>query len=171
MPEGRYVTNWSEFKVLSGVTEAIAKLNAAGIRVLVVSNQRGVALGLYTADDVREIHAEFQKMLASQGAHIDAFYFCPHDKDQCNCRKPLPGMFEQAIADFPTISAASSAMIGDTLSDIEFGRRLKMTTVFLEGDSERQKPGAELARDLADMRFPSLREAVTGLLAKAPVLR
>jgi D-glycero-D-manno-heptose 1,7-bisphosphate phosphatase len=166
MPEGRYVTRWDEFKVLPGVVDAIGLLNTVGVRVVVVSNQRGVALGLYTADDVREIHAEFQKLLASRGAHVDAFYFCPHDKGQCNCRKPLTGMFEQAVADFPTITAARSVMIGDTLSDIEFGRRLKMATMFIEGDPERQKPGTEAAQDRADLRFPSLYAAVTALLAE-----
>jgi len=156
MPEGCYVTGWSEFKVLPGVVEAIGLLHTTGVRAIVVSNQRGIALGLYTAEDVRNIHA---------------FYFCPHDKGQCNCRKPLPGMFEQAVAAFPAITPASSVMIGDGLPDIEFGRRLKMATVFLEGDPDRQKHGAEVARDLADMRFPSLYAAVTGLLAKATAYR
>jgi len=169
MPEGQYVTRWSEFKVLPGVMEAIGLLNGAGVRVVVVSNQRGVALGLYSEDAVREIHAEFQKMLETSGARVDAFYFCPHDKGQCDCRKPLPGMFEKAVADFPTIHAASSVMIGDGLVDIDFGRRLGMKTVFVEGDPERQQAGAEAARKLADMAFPSLLAAVTGLLARVTV--
>jgi D-glycero-D-manno-heptose 1,7-bisphosphate phosphatase len=171
MPEGLFVTCWSEFKVLPGVVEAIGMLNTAGIRVVVVSNQRGVALGLYTEENVREIQAEFQKLLGTHGAHVDAFYFCPHEEGLCNCRKPLPGMFEQAVADFPTINQASSFMIGDGLPDIDFGRRLGMKTVFVEGDPERQKPGAEAARDLADMSFPSLYAAVCGLLASATAPR
>jgi D-glycero-D-manno-heptose 1,7-bisphosphate phosphatase len=166
MPEGRYVTQWSEFQVLPGVVNAIGLLNTMGIRVVVVSNQRGVALGLYTADDVRAIHDEFQKMLGAHGAHVDAFYFCPHDKGECNCRKPLTGMFEQAVAEFPEINAGSSLMIGDSISDMEFAQRLGMATVLLEGDAERQKPGVEAARELADMRFSSLYEAVTRLLAR-----
>jgi D-glycero-D-manno-heptose 1,7-bisphosphate phosphatase len=177
MPEGRYVTTYSEFQPLPGVSQAIARLNRAGLRVVVVSNQRGIALGLYSSDDVRKIHSALQSWLQSHGAHIDAFYFCPHDMQQCNCRKPLPGLFLQARADF---------------SDIEFGHRLGMTTVFLEGDSRapnervcslgwdsvapdervcslgwdsaHQKPGAEAARQLADLRFPSLIEATEALL-------
>ena len=171
MPEGRYVKRWDEFHVLPGVVEAIGLLNTAGIRVVVVSNQRGVALGLYTDQDVRSIHAGFQKLLEARGAHVDAFYFCPHDKGRCACRKPLPGMFEQAVAEFPSIAAATSVMIGDTLSDIEFGQRLGIATVYLEGDPERHKPGLEVARELADMRFPSLHEAVTGLLARLTAYR
>ena len=165
MPEGRYVTSWSEFRLLASVPEAIARLNRAGVRVIVVSNQRGVALGLYAAADVEAIHAELQKTLQAYGARVDAFYFCPHDKRQCDCRKPLPGMFEQARRDFPDIAAPSSVMVGDSLSDIEFGRRLGMRTVFIEGDAERQKAGAEKAADLADARFDSLAEAAEALLA------
>ncbi len=164
MPEGRYVGTWAEFHLLPGVAEAIAGLNRAGLRVIVVSNQRGIALAKYSAGDVEAIHANLQKLLQAQGAHVDAFYFCPHDKQQCNCRKPLPGMFEQAQREFPEIRAAESVMVGDSLSDIEFGRRLGMTTIFIDGKVERQKPGARLAAELADRRFPSLREAVQALL-------
>jgi D-glycero-D-manno-heptose 1,7-bisphosphate phosphatase len=165
MPEGRYVTCWSEFQVLPGVVEAIRLLNAARLRVVVISNQRGVALGLYTEEDVRAVHAEFQRMLKAFGAHVDGFYFCPHDKGQCNCRKPLPGLFEQAVADFPGITGPQSVMIGDSLSDIDFGRRLHMNTVFITGDPERRKPGGEEAMEMAELHFSSLYEAVKDLLS------
>lgn len=164
MPEGKYVTRWSDFQVLPGVIEAIGLLNRVGLRVVVVSNQRGVALGLYSLEDVRAIHAEFERMLEAFGAHVDGIYFCPHDKAECNCRKPLPGLFEQAAKDLPGISAASSVMIGDSSTDIEFGRRLGMRTIFIEGDPERRKPGAESAREVADMTCSSLYDAVNGLL-------
>jgi D-glycero-D-manno-heptose 1,7-bisphosphate phosphatase len=167
MPEDRYVTSWSEFQPLPGVPQAISRLNRAGLRVVVVTNQRGIALGLYTGDDVRNIHAAIQCWLQPQGAHIDAFYFCPHDAQQCNCRKPLPGLFEQARAEFPEIAATSSVMIGDSLSDIEFGHRLGMTTLLLEGDPEHRKSGDETARQLADCCFASLPEAVDALLASS----
>jgi D-glycero-D-manno-heptose 1,7-bisphosphate phosphatase len=164
LPEGQFVTSSSEFKLLPGVPEAIAQLNLAGLRVIVISNQRGIALGIYTPSDVREIHTEFQHVLQTQGARVDAFYFCPHDRHQCDCRKPLPGLFHQARADFPDIAAESSAMIGDSWSDIEFGRRLGMFTVYIEGDPETRKPGAEAASELADLRCSSLTEAVNALL-------
>jgi len=165
MPEGRYVASSADFHPLPGVPQAIAKLNRAGLRVLVVSNQRGIALGLYTAADVLDIHAAFEIELNQQDAHVDAFYFCPHDKVQCDCRKPLPGLFHQALADFPGITPETSAIIGDSWSDIEFGRRLGMQTIFIEGDREHRKPGAEAARDSADLYFESLPEAVDALLA------
>lgn len=165
MPEGQYVTRWEEFRVLPGVPEALRRLNEAGLRVVAVSNQRGIARGLYSAADVAAIHAKFQEQIGLAGARIDAFFICPHDKDGCNCRKPLPGLFEQAVAQFPEITAAESAMIGDSISDIEFGRSLGMRTVFVEGDRERRKAGAEAAAELADLRCASLVEAVDALLA------
>jgi D-glycero-D-manno-heptose 1,7-bisphosphate phosphatase len=164
MPEGRYVTDWTEFHLLSGVPEAIAGLNMDGLRVIVVSNQRGVALGLYSNADVEAIHHQLQQQLAGHGAHVDAFYFCPHDREQCDCRKPLPGMFEQARRDFPDVSPQTSVMVGDSLSDIEFGRRLGMRTILIEGGPERHKDGAQKAAALADKRFGSLEQAVAELL-------
>ncbi len=164
MPEGQYVTSRADFHILPGVPEAIARLNQAGLRVVVVSNQRGIALGLYTTADVDAIHAAFQQTLGSHGAHIDAFFLCPHDKGQCNCRKPLPGLFDQAAAQFPAITAASSVMIGDSLVDIEFARRLGMTAILISDDSEQSRPGLDSARTSADFRFPSLSEAVNALL-------
>jgi D-glycero-D-manno-heptose 1,7-bisphosphate phosphatase len=166
LPEGRYVTGWDSFRILPGALEAIRLLNQSGLRVIVVSNQRGIALGLYTSADVQGIHASFQSLLHAQGAHVDAFYFCPHDKNECDCRKPMAGMFEQAVAEFSRITAAASVMIGDSLADVEFGSRLGMTTVFIENNYGEQKPGADVARDLADLRFPSLYTAVADLLAK-----
>ncbi|HTB96011.1 MAG TPA: HAD family hydrolase [Terracidiphilus sp.] len=166
MPEGSYVTRWEEFHLLPGVPEAIQKLNRAGKRVLVASNQRGVALGLYSGKDVEAIHRRLQENLLTQNAHIDGFYFCPHDKSACDCRKPLPGMFVQAQRDFPDINAASSIMLGDSSSDIEFGKRLGMRTIFIEGDPARRKPGWEKAADRADARFSSLQAAVDALLKK-----
>jgi len=165
MPEGCYITCWSEFKLLPGVTEAIGRLNHAGLRVIVVSNQRGIALGLYTAEDVCAIQTEFQNMLEQSRAHIDGFYFCPHDKGQCNCRKPLPGLFEMAVADFPGITGESSVLIGDSLSDIEFGKNLGMLTVYVEGHNERRSE-SELAREQAELCFSSLADTVDALLAQ-----
>ena len=164
MPEGTYVARWSDFHLLPGAAEAVGRLNRAGLRVVVVSNQRGIALGNYTAADVRAIHAGLQQILAGHGAHVDAFYFCPHNKGECNCRKPLPGMFEQAVAQFPDLRAEQSVIIGDSLSDIEFGERLGMQTVLIESGSE-VRPGQAAAVRLADMRLASLEQAVDTLLA------
>lgn len=163
MPEGSYVASWEDFQILPGVPESIARVNQAGLRVIVISNQRGIALGLYTAADVEAIHSAFQRILGNHGSHIDAFFTCPHDSDQCNCRKPLPGLFEQAAAKFPAVAAASSVMIGDSLVDIEFARRLGMTAILIDNGGP-SRPGNESARESADLLFPSLAEAVNALL-------
>jgi D-glycero-D-manno-heptose 1,7-bisphosphate phosphatase len=165
LPEGEYVSSWERFTLLPGVAEAIARLNQAGLRVIVVTNQRGVALGKYTAETVDSIHGGLRQVLSEAGAHVDAFYFCPHDKKQCDCRKPLPGMFHQAQRDFPGVEAESSVVIGDSLSDIEFGTGLGLRTIFIEGDPEHRKAGAEKAVQLAGESAPDLPSAVDRLLA------
>lgn len=164
MPEGEWVTHWSDFQVLPGVIQAIDTMKRSGLQVFVISNQRGVALGKFSAEDVREIHDRFQLMLEAVGTRVDGFYFCPHDRGQCNCRKPLPGLFEQAVADHPDIQAHTSVMIGDSKSDMEFGRALGMMTVFVEVDPALQKPGADAARALADIQTGSLLDATEILL-------
>ena len=164
MPEGQYVSSWKDFRLLPGVAHAISRLNRAGLKVILVSNQRGIALGLYSVDDVDAIHASLQNTLKTHGAHLDGIYYCPHDKGVCDCRKPLPGLFKQAAMSFPGLDAQTSIMIGDSLSDMEFGRRLGMSCIFIEGDSARRKPGSEEARQLADVSSPSLGAAVDFLL-------
>jgi D-glycero-D-manno-heptose 1,7-bisphosphate phosphatase len=89
-PEGAYIGQWTDFHFLPGAESAIATLNRSSRRVIVVSNQRGIALGYYTAADVQNIHTRLQEHLGAHGATIDAFYYCPHDKEQCDCRKPGP---------------------------------------------------------------------------------
>jgi D-glycero-D-manno-heptose 1,7-bisphosphate phosphatase len=165
MPEGQYVTRWEEFHVLPGVPQALRQLNEAGLRTLVVTNQRGIARGLYTLSDVDAIHAHFQQELQAAGTRIDAFFVCPHDTAQCNCRKPLHGLFDQAVARFPEITAASSVMIGDSLSDMEFAHRLGMAAIFIAGGPNQRESGSEQAAQLASLRLASLEEAVDALLA------
>jgi D-glycero-D-manno-heptose 1,7-bisphosphate phosphatase len=165
MPEGRYVTRWEEFRILPGVAHGIARLNHAGLRTVVVSNQRGIALGRYTLADVEAIHAAFQRELAAQGAHIDAFFVCPHDRGACHCRKPLPGLFEQARKQFPAIDAATSMMIGDSLVDMEFARNLGIASILIDSPEPNASPNREAARQLAGLCVRSLAEAVDAILA------
>ena len=163
-PEGEYVWRWQDFCVLDGVPEAIAWLNRAGMRVVVVTNQRGIALGLYTLDDVKALHSEFQKLLAAHGAHIDAFYVCPHDNGQCNCRKPLPGLFEQAKTDFPDILAQLSVMIGDSAVDVGFGRQLGMKTILIGSADSPLNSQLLSSGSPVDLVCSSLRAAVKSML-------
>jgi D-glycero-D-manno-heptose 1,7-bisphosphate phosphatase len=130
----------------------------------VVSNQRGIALNLYREQDVEAVHQRLVEMLAAKAGRIDGFYFCPHDQAQCSCRKPGPALFEKAQSDFPGISPERSVMIGDSISDIEFGRNLGMKTIFIEGDPQNRKQGATEALRLADRHVPSLSLAVDLIL-------
>jgi D-glycero-D-manno-heptose 1,7-bisphosphate phosphatase len=164
MPEGHYVRSIRDFQILPGVAEAIARLNRAGTRVIVVSNQRGISLGLYTAEAVDSVHQHLQSELMGAEARIDGFFYCPHDKKSCNCRKPLPGLYERAKERYPEISPETSAMVGDSISDIQFGKAVGMRTIWIAGPEENRKPGWETATNLADMSFASLPEAVEELL-------
>src|ERR1700737_217915 len=87
--EGQYVTRWEEFHFLPGAAEGISLLNRAGWRVIVVSNQRCVAKGLLTTNELEAMHRRMCDHLAAAGAKLDGIYYCPHEKDPaCSCRKP-----------------------------------------------------------------------------------
>ena len=160
MPEGAYVCDWAQFEWLPGAIEAVARMNRAGLTVILVSNQRGIALGLYSPEQLELIHANMQSQLALHGARLDAIYYCPHDQGECHCRKPETGLFELAWQRFPQANPQNSLLIGDSLSDIQAGHRLRMKTIFIEGEADRQKPGTTVAADLADEVAGSLLEAV-----------
>ena len=114
-------------------------LNKHDYLVIVVSNQAGVARGYYGEDDVRRLHRYINEELEQYGAHIDAFYYCPHHPEagigkyriRCHCRKPETGMLEQACGDFP-IDVAASWMIGDNCGDILAGNRFGLKTILVE---------------------------------------
>jgi D-glycero-D-manno-heptose 1,7-bisphosphate phosphatase len=165
LPEGQFVRCWREFEFLPGAESAIAALNRSGRHIIVISNQRGIALGLYTRADVETLHTKLQERMAEHNAHIDAFYYCPHDQNQCNCRKPKTGLFEQVFRDFPEASTQNSIVIGDSISDIQAARTLGLLAIFIQGDPKTQKPGAEKAAALADAVADSLIEAVEKYLS------
>ena len=165
LPEGQFVRSWRDFEFLPGAESAIAALNRSGRHVIVISNQRGIALGLYTRADVETLHMQLQEAMAEHNAHIDAFYYCPHDQNQCNCRKPKTGLFEQVFRDFPEASTQNSIVIGDSISDIQAARTLGLLAIFIQGDPETQKLGAEKAAALADAVASSLIEAVEKYLS------
>ncbi len=159
-PEGDYVRDWSQWTWLPGAMEAIGRMNRAGLTVIVVTNQRGIALGLYTEAQLQQIHHNMKADLAERGVCVDAIYYCPHDRGACDCRKPGTGMFEQARKDFPEINADNSIMIGDSLTDIQAGQSLGMKTIFIQGEPGRQKAGAHAAQEAADAVAGSLLQAV-----------
>ena len=158
LPDGRYVTRWEEFEMLPGVAETIAAWNRSGRKVIVVSNQRGVALGLMTKAEVEAIHDRLRAELGRDGARLDAIYYCPHNRDECECRKPRTGMIEAAFRDFPSAEPKNSVLIGDARSDIECGSVAGMATIFIARDGD--EDGAVAARELgATAVVSSLTEA------------
>lgn len=165
MPEGRYVASADELILLPGVASAIARLNQAGMKVIIVTNQRGVSLGLYSEEQLHTIHRHLRSLLADENAYIDAIYFCPHARDTCNCRKPLPGMFLQAFKDFPGAAPENSLLIGDSLTDIQAGVHLGIPTVLVDSDPATQALGTDRARELAMFTAPSLAAFTVDFLA------
>lgn len=120
--EHDYVKNWNEFIWLPKAKEAIKLVNKAGWLVIVVSNQRGVARGLMSKEDVDKINQKMLKDLANDGAKIDGVYWCGHDySDNCDCRKPNPGLILQAAKDF-NIDLLNSWVVGDSNDDIAAGK-------------------------------------------------
>ncbi|MBX3379455.1 MAG: HAD-IIIA family hydrolase [Phycisphaeraceae bacterium] len=114
---GDYVTNPEQLEILPGVVEALANLKAAGKKLVLISNQRGVGRGRMTREDVDRVHAHLQAVLSAAGASLDAIYFCP-DLESFD-RKPSPGMLLRAKREHPEIDFASSAMVGDSATDMQ----------------------------------------------------
>ncbi len=156
---GRYVCRVEDFALLPGVEHAVAALNGAGRKVIVVTNQRGIALGLYSQNDLERIHDALKARLAKNGGHLDAIYVCPHDAGRCDCRKPLTGLFEQAFRDFPEARPERSIMVGDSLRDIEAGLSLGMVTAFVT-DGDQSVAEDQEATVLAQVSVSSLSELI-----------
>jgi D-glycero-D-manno-heptose 1,7-bisphosphate phosphatase len=167
---GLYVTRWPEFVLLPGAATALRLLSSAGVRAVVVTNQRAVARGLMTSEELLDIHARMTSMLYARGAEIAAVYACEHEVDSCECRKPATGLFLRAKRDMPSIDFARSVVIGDSASDLEPGGALGCRLV-LVGPKTRQRD--ELAKlracGLDAVSAPSLTEAVAFVLeSRAP---
>jgi D-glycero-D-manno-heptose 1,7-bisphosphate phosphatase len=126
-----YIHTWDEFLFYDGVLEAMAVFNRIFGTIVVVTNQKGVGKGLTRLSDLETIHRNMVAEVAHTGGRIDKVYFCPDLADDSPNRKPNPGMGWQAQQDFPDIDFKRAIMVGNTLSDMEFGRNLGMQTVFL----------------------------------------
>jgi D-glycero-D-manno-heptose 1,7-bisphosphate phosphatase len=128
---------------IPGAVEAIKALNSGGWLVIVVSNQAGVARGLYSEAAIARLHARVDEQLAAAGARIDRYYFCPHhpefgERIQCECRKPRPGMLLQGQHDW-NIDMRSSFLIGDKLSDMEAACAVGVTPILVATGYGRQE--------------------------------
>ena len=136
--EVNYLHRPEDLKILPGVPQAIKLLRDAGFRIVVVTNQAGVARGYYQPQDVEHLHEYLNRQLEKEGTWIDHFYYCPHHpvhgigeyKKECHCRKPEPGLLEMAEAEYQ-IDKAHSYMIGDKLLDVEAGKRYGVSGILV----------------------------------------
>lgn len=143
-----YVKRTEEFVLLPGVSKAISKANHLFSRVVVVTNQQGIGKGLMTERNLSEVHSYCSELLKPDNAKIDKYYFAPDlASENSSLRKPGSGMALQAKADFPEIDFEKSVMVGDSDSDIEFGRKLGMKTVFIRYTGAANHASADLTCD------------------------
>ncbi|GAB6141388.1 D-glycero-beta-D-manno-heptose 1,7-bisphosphate 7-phosphatase [Methylosoma difficile] len=116
-----YIKSPEEWQPIVGSLEAIALLNQHGYQVAVITNQSGLARGMFDEVDLAQIHAKMQRMAVEYGGNISAIYYCPHGPDStCNCRKPKPGLLLQCAAD-QQIDLSATWMIGDSYRDLQAG--------------------------------------------------
>ena len=135
-PEGAYVERWDQFEFLPGAIEALELLAAAGIRTVVVTNQRGVALGRMTTAAVDEIHGRMQAALVARHAQCAAVLVCPHEEGWCDCRKPRIGLFRQAQALMPEIDISRAVVVGDSAGDLLAAATLDCPAYLVAGDAD-----------------------------------
>ena len=118
-----FIKSPQEWQPLPGALEAIARLNRAGYKVVIASNQSGIGRGLFDVRTLAAIHQRLRNELQGMGGHIEAIFYCPHHPDEgCNCRKPAIGMFEEIQDRFNTALEGVPA-VGDSLRDLEAARK------------------------------------------------
>ena len=150
---GGYILNLPEFEILPGVIDALVRLHRCGWRIVVVTNQRGIALGLMSKSDVDMIHDHLSNLVRNAGGYLGEFYFCPHDRDEgCQCRKPKPGMLDAANRN-QALNFADAVLVGDSNSDIAAGLARGVSTIKIgrPGFPRAQKQAPDLPHAVAIM--------------------
>ncbi|NJD23932.1 MAG: D-glycero-beta-D-manno-heptose 1,7-bisphosphate 7-phosphatase [Betaproteobacteria bacterium] len=163
LDSAQFIKSPAEWKPIPGSLEAIARLNQAGYRVVVATNQSGVGRGLFDMDTLNAIHDKMHKALFTLGGRIDAVFYCPHAADSdCNCRKPKPGMYKR-IAETLNVNLAGVAAIGDSLRDLQAGAAVGCLPVLvLTGKGTKTKAEGNLPD--GTLQFADLAAAVDHLL-------
>jgi D-glycero-D-manno-heptose 1,7-bisphosphate phosphatase len=132
MPEGDYVKTWSEFEFLPGAIEALKMLYEAGYSIFVITNQRGIARGIMRKEDLDDIHNRMAIELEKYGVKLVGIYYCPHnDEDNCDCRKPKPGLLLRAAKEH-NFDLKDSIFIGDSIKDIQAGINAGCRTILVD---------------------------------------
>ena len=160
-----YIKSPAEWKPIEGSLEAIARLNQAGYRVVVATNQSGIGRGLFDMDTLNAMHEKMHKRLAAVGGRVDAIFYCPHTADEkCDCRKPKPGMFER-IAKLYNIDLKGVPTIGDSLRDLQAGSAAGCTP-FLVRTGKGEKTVADGGLPEGTTVHANLAAAIDALLGK-----
>ncbi|MDD2530260.1 MAG: HAD family hydrolase [Bacteroidales bacterium] len=148
-----YVKTWKEFEFEKGALEALSIFTKHFETIFIVTNQQGVSKGLMNEDDLITIHKQMKKEIEDNGGRIDSIYYCTAlRKENHFCRKPKVGMGLRARKDFRDIRFKQSIMVGDSISDMQFGKSLKMQTVFISNSLDKTRKNYRLI----DKRFESL---------------
>jgi histidinol-phosphate phosphatase family protein len=147
--EVHYLHHPDELRLIPGAAEAIRLLNQAQVPAILVTNQSGIGRGRFPKSAMEAVHEELCRQLGSEGAHLDAIYFCPHRPDECcDCRKPAPGLLIQAARE-GNLDLTRSVIVGDKHCDLEAGRRAGCRTGLV-----RTGYGAEVQQELATAGTP-----------------
>ena len=137
-----YLSSVKDLRLIKNAAKAIRILNQNRIKVIVITNQSGISRGIFSIDDLNNVHNELKRRLRRRGAYIDAIYYCPHHPDDgCFCRKPKNGMFKLAAKDFD-LKLNKCYVIGDRLADIKSAHNISAKGVLVRtgyGKSEQNK--------------------------------
>lgn len=161
MEDAHYIRSPDQVRLIPGAAAAVKRINDADVPAIVVTNQSGIARGIFKPEDYEAVRKHFESLLEAQGARIDASYFCPHHPSvtgQCNCRKPETGLFESAMRDF-RLDPAKVAYVGDRWRDVVASKKLGGRGIMISSpmttDVDRRK-----AREDGIETAPSLQDAV-----------
>ena len=147
-----YIHSWDEFRFYDGVVDAIAELSLIFGKTIIVTNQKGIGKGVTKAEDVHTIHDNLLQAVLTAGGKIDAVLYCPDVNSDSPNRKPNPGMAYQAKDLYPSIDFDKSIMVGNNLSDMQFGRNAGMKTAFVRTT----QPDLVLPESIADLEAANL---------------
>jgi len=163
----QYIKSPEEWKPIAGSLEAIALLNQSGFRVVVCTNQSGIGRGLFEMDTLNAIHDKMIRALAQLGGHVDAVFFCPHTTtDECDCRKPKPGMLQQ-IGERFNVSLTGVPAVGDSLRDLQAAATVGAKPILvMTGKGKKTLTDGELPRHTTV--FPDLAAAAAQIIKSNP---
>lgn len=161
-----YIKSPAEWIAIPGSADAIARLNQAGYTVVVATNQSGVGRGYYDLATLDAIHAKMHHAVESAGGHIDGVFYCPHaPEDDCDCRKPRPGLLDQ-IRDHLGYAVAGAWLVGDSLRDLECGLARACRPVLVRSGKGERTLAKGLPASLADIPvFDNLAEFAHHLMS------